>query len=167
MKDTESALDAKHRYTAFFAVTMGVMLCLSGCQHTVETASSYPPDFALRVSVEGPVEPSRPAFRSAQHIIEPSRKLRVMLGAGVDASLYPPPTATLTHEQMQKLYQAASQAIDAEYGGSGPSRVDPESSRVAIRLIANGREVQTVRIAQRNPDVIELLDLLVRLRGGR
>ena len=146
-----------------------VLLALAACSSRQATPpageADYPPDFALVFHVNGEAGADNPLRRTAQHVVDPARRLRVMLGAGATAADYPPPMARLPPRQMAHLYRLARATMDdpAPPPGAGAEVV------YLVTLTADGR-TETRRFdadAKPPPAAATLLRQLVTLRGGR
>lgn len=169
---------------------LSVMICLgtAGCRSSGSVPSdasprAYPADFALVLTVRGSAEADtgrdrEPRHRSAQHVLTPDRLLRVALGPGVHADLYPPASAQVSIEQMALLYRLAAAARESADEASSPSETSParpappptvaSANPITYRLTltAHGQR-WTYRFPPReNAAATALLDELIRLRGG-
>lgn len=80
----------------------------TGCQpfqHPESLRHTPPPDFALRVTIDAPWHgDANPAATASTYILEPDRRLHAALGPGAIASYFPPPTATVTHDEIAQLW---------------------------------------------------------------
>lgn len=172
-----------------------VLLGVGGCQPVVapsaENDAAYPPDFSLVFTVHGSPDADagrdlEPRHRSAQHVITPDRLLRVALGPGVHADLYPPATAKISIERMALLYRLASAAqqtgpADAQPptnpAASAPTSTTPTAPTPGVlptapityrlTLTGHGQHWTYDTHPRQNAAATALLDELIRLRGGR
>lgn len=169
-----------------------LVIVVSGCRPGATSPpdpAGYPPDFALVFLVRGTPEADagrdpEPRHRSAQHVLTPDRLLRVALGPGVHADLYPPPTAKIPVERMALLYRlvdAARQsvvAVPASEGQTTPATAAPPTAEPApvaptaavtyhLVLTAHGRHSTFDTDPRQNAAATALLDELIQLRGGR
>ncbi len=143
------------------------LAALAACSMPVDApAPPYPPDFALVFHVDGPADAADPLRRPAQHVVEPSRKLRVMLGPGATVADYPPPTARLSPTQMADLYRLARAAV---LDDPAPPAGATASTIYRVTLTAGGRTTTRALDAEAKPApaATALLRELVQLRGGR
>ena len=144
---------------------LALVACSSRRATPPEGEAGYPPDFALVFHVDGEADADDPLRRTAQHVVDPARRLRVMLGAGVTAADYPPATARLAPGQMAQLYRLA----EATLADSAPPPGAGAEVVYLITLTADGR-TDTRRFdadAKPPPAATPLLRQLVALRGGR
>ena len=150
------------------ALLMGlaaVTWVLAGCaavDNPVDLAA-VPHDLALVffVEVAGGGSPEDPLRQPSQYIVEVDRTLRVALGTGVSQQLYPPPTATLTPQDMDQLYRLIEQA-------SLPKDPAAPAGPVIYHLAitAGGRTHRYATTPQASAGAVELLRYLARLRGA-
>ena len=160
-----STYDAAMREIVARCLLVSVCVAAAGCSPSALSPSAYPPDFAMVFHVSGEPGAADPMLRTAQHVVDPARHLRVMLGAGVTAADYPPTTARLSQQQMAYLYRMALAALDdpAPPPGAGAEVV------YLVTLTANGRTDTRGFDAESKPPpaATPLLRRLVTLRGGR
>lgn len=151
-------------------IALGWAGCVTPQREAVLDAAAYPPDFTLVFFVEAdewPGEPTTPQTRPAQHAVTPDRTLRAALGPGVSPQFHPPATATLTAGQMAELYRLAEDVVRLESQQASMSRAARPEVVYRLTLTAHGDSIELRTTPDRNPAARDLLDRLIRLRGGR
>ena len=143
------------------------VLALSGCTTAQDAADftgmPYPQDFALVLCVQGPEDAADPIHRPALFIIEPDRTLRASTGAGATPDHYPAPTATLSIEQITRVYELTQAA-----GLLEPATAQRPDSLVAcdVRARQDARTLRHRMDLDQNQALRALVAELIRLRGG-
>lgn len=158
--------------TRLVVVIAGVVVpLLGGCGATRHPTVGVPGDFALGVTVLGSrVDADAPrGQRPAQYLLESDGAYRVGVGAGVEASTYPPMTRRLTPGQVERLWTLSEAAGLTTF--PHPKRLDdvqgfrptPRDGWAVIDIAADGkRQAIAVRLDE-EPAVAGLADELAGL----
>lgn len=128
---------------------------------------SYPADFALEMTVEAVTfaSGSDPLRYPSRYVLEPNRVLRVALGPGVHAGLHPPPTATLSPDEMAEVYRRIERGGLMEEGEGQAASAPAGDVVYRLAITADGRTRRFTTTPEASPAAVSLLERLVALRS--
>ncbi len=144
-------------------------------------AAEYPPDFGGVVTVTSAVDLEPARHRSAQHLVQPDRLLRVALGPGVHHRFYPAPTAKLSPAEMANIFRALRDvdardtrpktglpdAAEKDPAGTLDPQFDDTAVWCEVTYTAYGQTIELAGDPRQNPPLDAVLQMFVDLRGGR
>lgn len=156
-----------------------MLVVLAGCAATPERydPARRPADFSLRVTLEAaggaqgqgvtaqdvdelPTEPG-------QYVVMPDRELRVALGPGATADVYPGRTAVLSPREMDELWRRTVEAWRSARRASSQAQDPPRSAAIALRVRFRGAgRSRSFTTSLRDPAGRSLAAWLVSMRGG-
>lgn len=99
------------RPALFVLLVVGFLQACSPSRSTT-TLDGYPQDFQLAALVQQEDPEAPEAFRSAVYLVKPDLTLHAAVGPGARLDVYPPPTAAISPEEMQRLYTIASAVVN-------------------------------------------------------
>lgn len=129
-------------------------------------------DFLLRVTVEAWGDPSRDESAGlptepGQYVVTPDRELRVALGPGATADVYPGRTAVLRPEEMDELWRLTVQAWRSVENRAAGAKQGSRSGEMRVRVRFRGEGVSRSFKAPLDAEGVRALaNRLISLRGG-
>ena len=148
--------------------------CFVGCAAPPDRydAQRRPADFVLRVTLEAAGDgteaddadlPTPPG----QYVVTPDRELRVALGPGATAGVYPPRTAVLSPEEMDALWRLTVEAWRSARRENTSAVREKHAAGLRVRVRFRGGGVSRSFAAPlRDEGARALVSRLVSLRGG-
>ena len=148
-------------------IWLSLAAALAGCAASSSRPlpESRPPDFALGLTVyapEGPVR--RPGQQAARYTVGPDAWLRAAVGAGVDASTFPPIARRLSHDQRERLWDGVRRAgverVPPALRLTSPELFDaPSGRRVYLVELTTGSARHAVALPEGEPEAEAFADL--------
>lgn len=147
----------------------GVMLTWGGCAAPPDRydPAHRPGDFTLRLTLTADADSSAEAMPTepGQYVVTPDRVMRVALGRGAHAGLYPGRTGRLTRREMDRLWRLTLRAWRAAANGKTDTTPGPTGLTVDARFRA-GSTGRSFRGSLRSQEMRELVAHVVAWRGG-
>ena len=157
---------------AYVVALLVVCSALAGCRKPIAMPPkpTVPSDFVLTVNIRGDSGPHEPGRYPSQYIVEPDRRLRAALGAGVSPHYYPKLTRVLTPGQMQSLWEQ----IERNHLTAEPTSPTAEADLLGttsapvlyrVTIISHGRTHRYATTPAESPPTRKLIEQLIDLRA--
>lgn len=155
-------------------VICGLGACFAGCAAPLVRydAQHRPADFVLRVTLEAAgdgteADDADPPTEPGQYVVMPDRELRVALGSGATAGVYPPRTAVLSPEEMDALWRLTVEAWRSARRENTSAVREQHAAGLRVRVRFRGGGVSRSFAAPlRDEGARALVSRFVTLRGG-